>query len=55
VLKTQALTGKQATKAAVMQQMSEARIIHLATHGLLEDLGGTGVPGAITFSSQSPT
>jgi CHAT domain-containing protein/Flp pilus assembly protein TadD len=50
VLKTQALTGKQATKAAVMQQMSEARIIHLATHGLLEDLGGTGVPGAIALA-----
>lgn len=50
VLKTQALTGKLATKAAVMQQMSGARIIHLATHGLLEDLGETGVPGAIALA-----
>lgn len=35
LLHTQALIGSQATKAAVVQRLSTARIIHLATHGLL--------------------
>jgi CHAT domain-containing protein len=37
---TQALTGNQATKNAVMQRMSNARIIHLATHSLFDDRNG---------------
>jgi len=37
LLNTQFLTGNQATKAAVIPQMKTARIIHLATHGLLND------------------
>jgi CHAT domain-containing protein len=37
---TQALTGNQATKNAVMQRMSNARIIHLATHGSFDDRNG---------------
>jgi CHAT domain-containing protein/tetratricopeptide (TPR) repeat protein len=36
LLKTKAITGSQATKAAVLRQMPSARIIHLATHGLLD-------------------
>ncbi len=36
LLKTKALTGDRATKVTVEQQMLNARIIHLATHGLLE-------------------
>jgi CHAT domain-containing protein/Flp pilus assembly protein TadD len=47
---TTALTGKQATKHAIVQQMQTARIIHLATHGLLDDFKGLGVPGAIALA-----
>ncbi len=47
---TQAITGAQATKTAIAQQMPQARIIHLATHGLLDDTKGLGVPGAIALA-----
>ncbi len=50
LLKTQALIGEQATKAKVLQQMSQTRLVHLATHGLLDDLKGLGVPGAIALA-----
>jgi CHAT domain-containing protein len=36
LLNTQALTGNRATKASIVQQMPQQRIIHLATHGLLD-------------------
>ncbi|HEY9672014.1 MAG TPA: CHAT domain-containing tetratricopeptide repeat protein [Waterburya sp.] len=42
VLHTKPLIGNQATKSAVEQLMSKARIIHLATHGLLDDVRGLG-------------
>jgi CHAT domain-containing protein/Tfp pilus assembly protein PilF len=51
---TEALTGSKATKAAVMQKMQQARIIHLATHGLLHDFKGFGVPGAIALAPNPP-
>jgi CHAT domain-containing protein len=41
-LKTTALTGDRATKAVVKQQMATAKLIHLATHGLLDDQRGIG-------------
>jgi tetratricopeptide (TPR) repeat protein len=41
-LNTPFLTGDRATKAVVKQQMSTARLIHLATHGLLDDHRGIG-------------
>jgi CHAT domain-containing protein/Tfp pilus assembly protein PilF len=47
---TKALTGNQATKSAILQQLPSARIIHLATHGLLDDFKGQGVPGAIALA-----
>ena len=50
LLNTKALTGKQATKAAILPKLSNARIIHLATHGLLDDFKGLGVPGAIALA-----
>jgi CHAT domain-containing protein len=50
LLNTKALTGNQATKTAVLPKLSKARIIHLATHGLLEDFKGMGVPGAIALA-----
>jgi len=49
ILNTKALLGKEATKERVVSQMSKARIIHLATHGLLDDFGD-GIPGAIALT-----
>jgi CHAT domain-containing protein/uncharacterized protein HemY len=49
-LNTPVLLGSQATKRAIVQQMPTARIIHLATHGLLDDFKGLGVPGAIALA-----
>jgi CHAT domain-containing protein/Tfp pilus assembly protein PilF len=50
LLKTNALIGKDATKSAILQQIPEARIVHLATHGLLDDFTGLGIPGAIALA-----
>ena len=40
LLNTQAILGAQGTKAAIVQKMPQASIIHLATHGLLDDVRG---------------
>lgn len=48
---TSALTGIQATRTAVVAQMSQASVIHLATHGLLDDFQVMGMPGAIALAS----
>ena len=50
VLKTPAIIGSQATKQAIVQQMLNSKIIHLATHGLLDDIGKKGLPGAIALA-----
>lgn len=42
LLNTQALIGNQATKTAIKMLMPQARTIHLATHGLLDDVQGWG-------------
>ncbi|MEM6255905.1 MAG: CHAT domain-containing tetratricopeptide repeat protein [Cyanobacteria bacterium P01_D01_bin.156] len=52
---TTALLGSAATETAVKDQIGNARIIHLATHGLLEygnpqDSGVRDVPGAIALT-----
>ena len=49
------LIGKQATKTAVLLQMPKARLIHLATHGLLDDTKGLGIPGAIALAPDPPS
>lgn len=49
LLKTDALIGAEATKVNVVERMSGKRIIHLATHGLL-NLAGSGMPGAIALA-----
>jgi CHAT domain-containing protein len=49
LLHTQALIGEQATETVVRHRLPHAYIAHLATHGLLEDLGG-GLPGAIALA-----
>jgi len=50
LLKTQPITGSIATKASIVQQMLKARIIHLATHGLLNEVKRGDLPGAIALS-----
>ncbi|TBR61845.1 Fis family transcriptional regulator, partial [Westiellopsis prolifica IICB1] len=44
------LIGKDATKAAVTEQMQQAKFIHLATHGLLDELGEGGIPGQVALA-----
>ena len=51
IFKVSAITGDQATKAAIVRQMPQAKIIHFATHGLLDDFSGGGVPGAIVLAN----
>ncbi|WP_199322149.1 CHAT domain-containing tetratricopeptide repeat protein [Leptolyngbya sp. FACHB-321] len=56
LLGTQVLTGNQATKVSILKKLPAARLIHFATHGLLEygsqsaSLEGLGVPGAIALA-----
>ncbi|GAB4437094.1 MAG: CHAT domain-containing protein [Cyanobacteria bacterium J069] len=50
ILDTQAITGHQASEPAIAQRMASAQIIHLATHGLLDDVAGLGVPGALALA-----
>ena len=53
LLQVKALTGREATQAKVTQQMTQAALVHLATHGLLEygqELGDTDLPGAIALA-----
>lgn len=50
IFNTSAITGSQATKSAIIRRMPQAKIIHLATHGLLDDFSGAGVPGALAFA-----
>jgi CHAT domain-containing protein/Tfp pilus assembly protein PilF len=48
---TTALTGNQATKSTVLEKISSARVIHLATHGLLDGKDfGELTPGAIALA-----
>jgi CHAT domain-containing protein/Flp pilus assembly protein TadD len=53
LLNAQPLIGKQATKSAVLQKIANAKIIHFATHGLLDGFGER-VPGAVAFAPDSP-
>jgi CHAT domain-containing protein/Tfp pilus assembly protein PilF len=47
---TQAIIGVAATKVYIEKLMPKARLIHLATHGLLDDIKQLGVPGAIALA-----
>lgn len=61
LLNTTAIVGAYATKANILKKMSTAKLVHLATHGLLEynsqsnagSIEGLGVPGAIALSPSS--
>jgi CHAT domain-containing protein len=50
LLNTQAIVGDRATKVNILQQLPKARLMHLATHGLLDDIRELGVPGAIALA-----
>ncbi len=43
------LTGPTATKAEAVAAMPDAGVIHLATHGIAEDVRGQGLPGALAL------
>jgi CHAT domain-containing protein/tetratricopeptide (TPR) repeat protein len=49
------LIGKQATKTAVLLQMPNAKLIHLATHGLLDDTKRLEIPGSIALAPDPPS
>jgi CHAT domain-containing protein/tetratricopeptide (TPR) repeat protein len=49
LLKTTPLLGEQATKPVVLKQMQSAKILHFATHGLLDTVQGD-IPGAIALA-----
>ena len=48
-LNSKAITGSQATETSIKKEMENARIIHLATHGLLDDFGYE-IPGATALT-----
>jgi CHAT domain-containing protein len=56
LLGTKAIIGNQATKVSILKKLPEARLVHFATHGLLEygsrssSLEGLGIPGAIALA-----
>ncbi|TAG65462.1 MAG: CHAT domain-containing protein [Oscillatoriales cyanobacterium] len=49
-LGTQAISGENATKVAILDRMLNTRIVHLSAHGLLDDFQGSGIPGAIILA-----
>ncbi len=54
LLKTQAITGGNATKAAIVAKLPSSRIVHLATHGLLDDVRGLGSAKLCELVALSP-
>ena len=50
LLQTQAIIGSKATKLEIAKKMPQAKIIHIATHGILDDIKQLGVPGAIALA-----
>ena len=49
-LGTQAISGDNATKVAILDRMLNTRIVHLSAHGLLDDFQDSGIPGAIILA-----
>ena len=49
-LNTQALIGQTATETSIKNQIASARLVHFATHGLLDDFSDSGIPGAIALA-----
>ncbi|MDF5712782.1 MAG: CHAT domain-containing protein [Rhizonema sp. NSF051] len=50
IFNIQAITGNQASKAAVVKQMLKAKFIHLATHSFADDFKRLGIPGVIALA-----
>ena len=51
LLNTQPLTREAARKSTVVQHLTQSpRLVHLATHGILNEIQGLGVPGAIALA-----
>ncbi|MGK7927376.1 MAG: CHAT domain-containing protein [Spirulina sp.] len=52
LLSAKALIGDAASENAIARSLPEAKIVHLATHGLLDELDylGLGIPGAIALA-----
>ncbi|QFS51522.1 CHAT domain-containing protein [Nostoc sphaeroides CCNUC1] len=53
LFKTQPIIGNQATKSTILKELPKARIVHFATHGLLDDFTGGGVPGAVALAPEA--
>jgi len=51
LLDTRPLIGPAASKSAVLSLAPDARVIHLATHGIAEDVRGQGLPGALVLAA----
>jgi CHAT domain-containing protein/tetratricopeptide (TPR) repeat protein len=52
LLNSEALIGNNATKAAIVQRLPQAGIIHFATHGLFDDI--RGLDSAIALTPENP-
>jgi CHAT domain-containing protein len=50
LLNAKPIVGDRATKVEIVQQLPKARLVHLATHGLLDDIRQLGVPGALALA-----
>ncbi|OUC16561.1 MAG: hypothetical protein B0A82_00975 [Alkalinema sp. CACIAM 70d] len=49
-LQVPVLTQARALKSTILSQMPQAPLIHFATHGLLDDLRRSGIPGALALA-----
>ncbi|WP_229424012.1 CHAT domain-containing protein [Moorena producens] len=54
LLNTKALIGLEATESTIVERMANASVIHLATHGLLDDVNSIDYPGAIALAPEEP-
>lgn len=50
LLNTEPLIGSETTETRVLQRISTADRVHLATHGLRDDYSTSGIPGAIVLA-----
>ena len=50
LLNTTALIGPAAQKKVVLERLPQAGLVHLATHGILDEIVGLPIPGAIALA-----
>ncbi|MEC4887929.1 MAG: CHAT domain-containing protein, partial [Scytonema sp. PMC 1070.18] len=53
MLGTKPIIGDQATESEIVEKMASAKLIHLATHGLLDDINAIGSAGVIALTPDS--